>query len=74
MTEKQFNLLRPGYVVQISPEGDGMFAGCFLVVTEVKSWGVQGYVRIPDRGNAYYRADRENIEFVGESAWGMEFL
>lgn len=38
-----------------------MFAGCLMVVTEVKSWGVQGYVQGlgyagHSGGTAYYRA------------------
>lgn len=52
-----------GTVVQLDPEktGNKMFAGCFMVVSEVKSWGVQGYVQSLGEngepgGQAYYRA------------------
>lgn len=52
-----------GRVVQLDPEKteNKMFAGCFLVITEAKSWGVQGYVQAIGEdgkkgGQAYYRA------------------
>lgn len=55
---------KPGAVMQLNPAtvANGAFAGCMLVVTEVKTWGVQGYVqalgetRDAPGGQAYYRA------------------
>lgn len=37
--------LRVGEIVQLDPikTGNKMFAGCLMVVSEIKSWGVQGY-------------------------------
>lgn len=65
-----------GDVVQLSPEhtGNRAFAGCFMVVTDVYSWGVQGYV--PDLGKsqneegglAYYRAEWATVEPTGGKA------
>ena len=57
-----------GDVVQLSPSLD-LFAACFMVVTEPKSWGAQGYVRVPGGGNAYYRAKAEDMELVGKAVW-----
>ena len=57
-----------GDVVQLSPELD-RFAACFMVVTEPKSWGAQGYVRVPGGGDAYYRAKNEDMELVGKAVW-----
>lgn len=37
----------PGDVVQLDAT-DPKFAYCFLVVTEAKSWGVVGYVQVPE--------------------------
>lgn len=60
-------------IVQLSPEGAGnrAFAGCLMVVTEVYSWGAQGYVQAlggtcatPGR-QAYYRARWEEMEPTG---------
>ena len=53
-------------VVQISPTHDERFGAALLVVTESKSWGVMGYVQIPDQGQAYYRLPYEPTEFSGE--------
>lgn len=61
--------LSVGDIVQLDPEKTGnlAFAGCLLVVTEVKSWGVQGYVHgLGTRGErgglAYYRAETGTFE------------
>ncbi len=60
-------------VVQIDPEVDGMFGGCLMIVTEVKLWGVQGYVQIPGQGEAggqaYYRCKFGDFEFIGHACW-----
>lgn len=56
--------VKPGDIVQLDPEktGNPAFAACLLTVTEVRSWGVQGYVqalgetREARGGQAYYRA------------------
>ena len=68
--------LKVGDVVQISPEHDGnpAFAACMLTVSEVKTWGVQGYVqalgtREAMGGQAYYRVKFAEIEYVGKSVW-----
>ena len=66
-----------GDVVQIDPEHDPIFGGHFLVVTELKSWGVQGYcqplterrdVSKPD-GLAYYRVTFDKIARIGKAEW-----
>lgn len=52
-----------GAIVQLDPETteNKAFAGCLMTVTEIKPWGVQGYVqglgtREESGGVAYYRA------------------
>lgn len=71
--------LRPGELVQLSPETvkNQMFAGCFMTVTESKSWGAQGYVQAlgvegKPGGQAYYRANWEEMEPVGLAIWKIE--
>ncbi len=71
--------LKKGDVVQIAPSSDGFFSGCFMLVTEPKSWGAQGFISIPnERGKppaaAYYRAKFEDMEFIGVAAWVPEDL
>jgi hypothetical protein len=68
--------LIPGTLVQLSPEtcGNPMLAGCFMVVTEPKSFGAQGYVQATGEngkmgGLAYYRAKFEEMEVVGRAEW-----
>lgn len=61
--------IQVGDVVQINPEtGKQMFAGCFMIVTEVKSWGVQGAIACPQAGSpgqAFFRANYADIVLVG---------
>lgn len=64
--------LKRGCVVQLNPETckNPMLAGCFMTVTEPKSFGAQGYVQaLGDNGaiggQAYYRASFEEMEFIG---------
>ena len=71
MKEPQISL-RAGEIVQLNPEtcGNPMFAGCFMTVTEPKSWGAQGYVQALGEdgkpgGQAYYRAKWEEINLTG---------
>lgn len=72
MTTEQGLKVQAGDVVQIDPahDPDG-FGGCLMLVTEPKSWGVQGFVHIPggDGGDAYYRVKFDRIEWVGRAAW-----
>jgi hypothetical protein len=71
--------LKSGDLVQLNPEtvGNKAFAGCIMVVTEPKPWGAQGYVqslgtREGMGGQAYYRANWEEMEIVGSAEWIME--
>lgn len=63
-----------GSVVQIDPSHDELFGGQFLVVTEVKSWGVQGYCTSPEKPHAqfFYRVAHDKIEYVGQVTWMMD--
>lgn len=71
--------LEEGDVVQIDPEYDEIFGTSLMVVTESKSWGVQGYVYIfpgfnedgtkHPGGRAYKRMEFEHIEYIGKAEW-----
>lgn len=63
-------------IVQLDPEkvGNPMFSACFMVVTEIKPWGAQGYVQGLGQdgkpgGQAYYRAKFEEMVKVGKAEW-----
>lgn len=62
-----------GDVVQIDPASDDRFGGCFLTVSEVKRWGVVGYVRVPGQapGLAYYRLNFEHLHPIGVAEWKL---
>ncbi len=72
----QFKPLEVNDIVQLDPEkvGNSMFAACFMIVTEIKSWGAQGYVQsLGENGNpgghAYYRAKWDEMVKVGKAEW-----
>jgi len=71
--------LKSGQLIQLNPEtvGNRMFAGCIMVVTEPKSFGAQGYVQAlgdhgESGGQAYYRAQWQEMEIVGTAEWVAE--
>ena len=59
--------LEAGDIVQIGTDTDDIVARCLMVVTELKSWGAQGYVQIAGKGNAYYRDKWDDMELVGRA-------
>ncbi len=62
--------LEVGDVVQISPEHDEMFGGCFMIVSEPKAFGAMGYVHSPSvKGDAYYRCAFANMELIGKAVF-----
>lgn len=65
--------LKSGDVVQIRPDiDDGVFGGALMIVTEPKSWGAQGAVHGLGKGQAYYRCNFKDMEFIGHAAWVIE--
>jgi len=63
------DILSYGDIVQINPDCDDVFGCCIVIVSEIKSWGIQGYVKIPGQGNAYVRKKWDEIAFVGKAEW-----
>jgi hypothetical protein len=58
-----------GDIVQITDESHHWYP-CLIIVTEVKSWGIQGYITIPSNdnnpnGNAFIRLKDGEFEFCG---------
>ena len=57
--------LKVGDIVQVSPENE-CFGGCMVVVTEPKTWGLQGYVQsagVP--GQQYIHLKTDEFERTG---------
>jgi len=66
--------LKVNDVVQIDPNKaqNKMFAGAFMVVAKMQTWGVQGYVvDLGSKGLAYYRAGWDEIAFIGPAKWEL---
>jgi len=61
------DLVKVNSVVQLNEHAQEGWIGCFLQVSEVKSWGVQGWVQIPKGGSAYLRPTWEQIDYIGEA-------
>ena len=57
-----------GDIVQVIP-GKETFGACMVVVTELKSWGIQGYVQNAGvEGQAYIRLKFNEFENTGGKA------
>lgn len=65
--------VKPGEIVQVNPSVE-TFGACMVTVTEVKGWGIQGYVQsagVP--GQQYIRLKWEDFEHTGGVAiWSAE--
>jgi hypothetical protein len=54
----------PGDIVQVLPGRN--WGGCLVIVTEVRSWGVQGFTPMPPHGGqAYVRIVMSDFEHTG---------
>ena len=57
-----------GDIVQVNPQKE-TFGGCMVVVTEPKSWGIQGYVQSAGvLGQQYIRLKFADFESTGGKA------
>jgi hypothetical protein len=67
-------MIEIGDIVQVNPMLNEVFGGCMVVVTEVKPWGIQGYVQSAGvEGQQYIRLEWDNFEVTGGRAlWMVE--
>ena len=63
--------LKVGDVVQIDPQHDERFGGCFMLITKLKQWGTLGFVQIPGNsgGQAFYRCPTKAGVLIGQAEW-----
>lgn len=69
--------LKEGDIVQLDPNqtSHAAFNGCFLVISEIYDWGVQGYIQnigvtLDEMGGQiYYRANHGTYQKVGKAVW-----
>ena len=70
MIEPEYQkVIKPGAVVQIAPEhGRNGWIGAFVLVEEVKTWGIQGFVHVIEthdvNKSAYIRLKWDEIDLV----------
>ena len=55
--------LKRGSIIQAN-ENAGAWCGPVLIVDEVKDWGVQAFVHVPMKGDAYIRLTPEQFENI----------
>lgn len=55
--------LKRGDIIQAN-ENAGAWCGTVLIVDEVKDWGVQAFVHIPMKGDAFIRLTPEQFEIL----------
>lgn len=57
-------------ITEMNEERQG-WIGCFVQVSELKSFGIQGWVQIPEThqqsGSAYIRLNWEQFEYIGQA-------
>ena len=65
-------MIEVGDIVQVDPSKE-VFGGCLVVVTEVKPWGIQGYVQSAGvEGQQYIRLECQDYETTGGKAvWSV---
>jgi hypothetical protein len=61
-------MIKVGDIVQVDPNFE-TFGACMVVVTEIKDWGIQGYVQSAGvGGQQYIRLKTEQFEPTGGKA------
>lgn len=48
------------------------WVGCLVYVTELKRFGIQGFVSVPEQGFAYIRLKEEEYDVVGQAIMQIE--
>jgi len=61
------DIVKVNSIVQVNETGPEGWIGCLLQVSEVKSFGIQGWVQMPKQGAAYIRIKWEQIEYIGDA-------
>ena len=67
MWKRKLTRVYKGSLIQVNEKIHDWF-GCVMIVDEVKSWGVQAYLKIPCRGNAFLRLNWEELKLLEDEA------
>jgi hypothetical protein len=55
------------HIIQLTEQAQEDWIGCVMIISEVKSWGVQAYMKMPGRGDVYLRVPFGQFEIVGQA-------
>ena len=73
MNDEAKRACRKGSVLQVDVKSE-RFPGCFVVVEDVRSWGVRGYIPVFGGEIAPVRVSWDDIEYIGEARWIWDSL
>ena len=54
-------------IIQVNENGQKRWISCLIQVSELKTWGIQGWAQIPMQGSAYIRLKWDQIDYIGEA-------
>lgn len=61
-------LISENSVVQVNELGPKEFVGCFVIVTEVRDYGIQGNCPVPNgNGNIWINLEWDKLEYIGQA-------
>lgn len=60
-----FPNIKLGDIVQILEGHEWEY--CLIIVSKIKNWGIEGYIDIPNTGQAYTRLKWDEFQKVGEA-------
>jgi len=61
-----------GDIVQLNPRKNEMFGGCLVFVTDVRAWGVKGYIPMPDQNKVCLNLRWDDFEYCGQAHFMTE--
>jgi hypothetical protein len=68
------NWAKLGDVLQINPEHDKLYGGCFFIVTEIKEEFVSGFIKLGGGKEVSYMCQPNMGDFIGSAVWMPEEL
>jgi hypothetical protein len=54
-------------IIQLIEKAQEGWVACLMIVSEVRSWGVLAYTKVPCGGDAYLRVPFDQFEIVGRA-------
>lgn len=61
------DIIRVNDVIQLLENAQEGWVSCLMIVDEIKSWGVQAYMKLPLQGDAYLRIPWDQFTLIGKA-------